>query len=453
MSARRGQVALYLVLVLVAICLLTMMNVETFLAVSAKNRTMNCGDAAALAVAKYQGELLNRIGTLNIEHLEAAIKNDEERCRQIFEEQQRLCFLSPLEGIRIGNDVARNNGAEPNDGMRDILKRHVMEIRTIYEPNPESYPEPWEGAWEEYAIKLELMIGGGIWAGPDNIDFIDAANGHYLLLPMFYHAIAGRNWCWFYFHAQGLLDSYAGFKDWGPLPGADLESRLRKAVNSEVYSLNLQARTGSALILLGKEKIMELTKASEEDLDNSLLLRDPLQSWFFYDANIWRKWWEIDPDGPWRFPVVGAVKPEYDIRGCAAICRVMQKIPDLVDGNDATERMAKWSGAAKPFGIVGSADFVIPVFSEAHLVPLDSVGGADLSTADPDWMRHVREHLSRYLEQGAGYPASCYYCAQLQLWEHPSLRSQARNWLKYNSNSCQRGDGPGGGIGGTPHGH
>ena len=51
MKGRRGQVALYLVLVLVAICLLAVMNVGTFLGVSARNTTMNGGDAASLAAA------------------------------------------------------------------------------------------------------------------------------------------------------------------------------------------------------------------------------------------------------------------------------------------------------------------------------------------------------------------------------------------------------------------
>ena len=51
MKGRDGQVALYLVMVLVAIAFLVFMNVGAFLAVTARNRTMNAGDAAAVAVA------------------------------------------------------------------------------------------------------------------------------------------------------------------------------------------------------------------------------------------------------------------------------------------------------------------------------------------------------------------------------------------------------------------
>ena len=43
MKARRGQVVVYLALALLAIVVLTLMNVGAYLAVSAKNRTMNAG--------------------------------------------------------------------------------------------------------------------------------------------------------------------------------------------------------------------------------------------------------------------------------------------------------------------------------------------------------------------------------------------------------------------------
>ncbi len=460
MRMRRGQVALYLVLALVAICILVMMNVGAFLAVSARNRTMNAGDAAALAVARHQGELLNRIGQLNIDHLKAALDDDARACERIMEEQRRICFLEPLDGIGIGNRAARENGAERSDALLDVLRRHVIEIRTVYEANPELYPEPWEGAWEDYARRLELALGEGIWAGPDNIDFIDACQGHYLLLPMFYHAVAGRNWCWFHFNASGLLAGYSDFGDWGPLPGADIATRLRRAANSEVYSLNLESRACSALQLLGTNAIERLAGVSLGAIESSNLITNTAQSWFLYDASVWRKWREIDPEG--GFPAVGAVKPEYDVRGCAAICRVMQELPNLVDSGEA--RVSKWSAAAKPFGAVENAAgelesvvafgrFVTPAFTAAHLVPLDAVGGDDLSTADPDWMHHVREHLPNYLAQGVARGSSCYYCAQLKEWDRESLRAEARRYLKYNAGSCRRGDGPGGERGGAAHGH
>ena len=466
MKARRGQVALYLVFVLVAITFLVLMNVGTFLSVTAKNRTMNAGDAAALAVARHQAELLNEIGRLNLSHLKAALADDADECARIADEQARLCFLGPLRGITIGNEAARNNGAEPNDAMREILERHVIEIRTIYAMTPETYPAPWEGAWEEYAQALELEIGQPLYAGPDNIEFVDAAGGHLLLDQQFYHAIAGRNWCWFHFHASGILDSYPGFRGWGPLPRAEDElTRQRRCANSEVYSLRLVPRVGSAVDLLGQDLVCRLADASVSALANSTLITNQTQVWYFYDtteAGAWRTWREMDPDGEMRFPVVGPVKPEYDVRGAAAICRVMGDIPNLLE--TGTGRTAKWAAAAKPFGTVEGEygettvvtalkGLVTPDFDAVRLVPVDAVGGQDLSTADPEWMRHVREDLPAYLSNGPDSLKGCYYCRQLWDWERSSLREQGRTWLKYNSQNCLRALPGTGGRGGTPHAH
>ena len=100
MKAKKGQAALYLILVLAAVTVLVLANVGTFLAVRAKNHTMNAGDAAALAAARRQAELLNEIGRLNLRHAEADYVGDWERAREIVEKQRRLCFLGPLDCLR-----------------------------------------------------------------------------------------------------------------------------------------------------------------------------------------------------------------------------------------------------------------------------------------------------------------------------------------------------------------
>ena len=459
---RKGQVALYLVLVITAITFLILMNVGSFIAVSARNTTMNGGDAAALAVARYQGELLNRIGQWNLDHLEAALKGDAAECEEIVLKQLRCSFLDPIEGIRIGNEAAKNNDCDENGRMQKILADHANDIRQFYAPNEELYPAPWKDAWEDYAQAIELAISGGIWAGPDNVDFIDSATGHMLLNQGFYAAIAGRNWCWFHFNAPGLLDSYSGFRDWEPLPGADLETRRRRAVNSEIYSLHLDLRVGSAIELLGTNLVMRLTGATADELDDAPLLNDRSQKWFFFDqSESWRVWWEIDPTGEWAFPAMGRVKPEYDVRGCAAVCRTSRGFQNVVEEN---ERESVWSAAAKPFGAVINEDgetdvvtalrgFVTPNFTDARLVALDTVGGQDLSTADPEWMEHVMHHLDGYFKSGPNRLSSCWYCQQLVAWEKPTLRAEGSRWLKYHSSDCIRPGGPGGGHGGSAHGH
>lgn len=439
MRSRRGQVALYLVAVLVAITILLLMNVSIFLAVSEKNRAMNAGDAASLAVARYQGELLNRIGTLNVAHLKAAIRGDGERCAAIVRTQLRLCFLDPIEGILVGNQAAMNNGAEPCPRVAKLLRDHAQAVRQQYITNPELYPEPWEGAWAEYATCLEVAASNELYAGPDNITFRDAACGHTLLNRSFYEAIAGGNWCWFKYHAPGLLEAYENFSGWSPLPTADDAMRARRRINSEVYSLHLNVLTGGIRALLGDARICELTGASAADVSTAPLLDDPGQKWLVFDEAEWRRWWEMDSP----FPLVGRVKPEYDVRGCAALCRV--KVKDTA-----------WTAGAKPFGIVDKETlFVTPVFTEARLVPIDAVGGADLATADPDWMEFVRVWLPKYMLHGPKAFAfgGGWYGAQLVQWEHRSVRREGLNWLKYHGDECARGSGGPGSTGGTPHGH
>jgi len=462
-KANRGQVAVYLALVLVAIAVLTLMNVGTFLGVRARNYTMNSGDAAALAVARRQGHLINRIGKLNEDHLHAALKGDSDRCEKIVGLQLRLSFLEPVDCIGIGNEAAKKNGCDRNDRMKKILSDHVRDVRMHYVGNPDVFPEPWEGAWEEYARRIETAISGGIWAGPDNIEFLDVATGHLLLNRGFYQAIAGRNWCWFRFNAPGVLGAYSSFGDWAPLPSSDEETRRRRCVNSEIYSLNLDMRTGSAVHLIGLDVIRRITGKTTAEIMSAPLMTNTTQRWFFYDTiGYWRKWREIDPSGETAFPAMGRVKPEYDVRGCAAVCRTSRKFATVVD--DSPQREAVWSAAAKPFGTVkneyGALDvvtsingFVTDAFTDVRLVPLDTVGGNDLATADPDWMEHVKYHLPVYLRSGPDPFSPCWYCARLAEWENPSLREDGDRWLRHNAQQCVR---PSDGIfgrGGSAHGH
>ena len=98
--------------------------------------------------------------------------------------------------------------------------------------------------------------------------------------------------------------------------------------------------------------------------------------------------------------------------------------------------------------------FVVPCLTETRLVALDSVGGANLATADIAWVHHLRHHLGVYLLRGpAAVRDDCFYCRQLKTWEHDSFRTRGIRWLKYNAGLCVRGTGGGGGTGGTPHGH
>ena len=183
---------------------------------------------------------------------------------------------------------------------------------------------------------------------------------------------------------------------------------------------------------------------------DGILLTNGTQKLAFFDSR-WNSWKESGFSVDNGFPIVGDVKPEYDVYGCAALCRVIR------GGYD-------WTAAAKPFGSVenleGEQDvvtclkrLVTAAFSEVRLVPIDSVGGRDLHTADYDWMIHIRDHLPKYFTSGPPHNG-CWYCQQLVCWENLAFRESGKRWLQYHSKECVRPrPGPGNDHGGTSHAH
>ena len=467
MRMHKGQVALYLVITIVILAILTLLNVDVFLAVRTKNHAQNAGDAAALAAAHVQGRLLNEIGRLNLEHIAAAAKNERAECDEIVEEQRRTALLGPIEGLRKANEAAQKNGAEVNEDFSRLLKEHVDTIRTVYNGGAseqgEPYPEPWLGAWNEYATTLETAIVGGLAVGPDNCEYYDAQGGHLLLNRNFYYAISGRNWCWFHFNAEGVLTSYTSFHNWGALPTRQENSYE----NCEVFSLHVKAWTGALTDIFSLKELVALTEqygdtpVSLADLRDSSIITNRNEVWFFYESSAWSQWFDgvrlMGDD--YDFPIVGEIKPEYNVRGCAAICRCINEMPSVSDGD---ETAYNWTAGAKPFGSIETSEglspvtalsgFIVPCFTSVRLVPIDTVGGRNLATADAEWVDHVRKHLPDYLVNGPGH-LSCFYCQQLKRWENPAFRQSGITWIRFNSKTCVRGSGGPGSHGGTSHGH
>ena len=470
-SVRRGQIALLLLFVLVVIVLFTLLNVDTFMSVRTKSRLQNGGDAAALAAARKQGALLNDLGRMNIAHLAAAAKGRTNECRVIVMEQRRLALLGPLEALRLANRAAKKNGMEVRDEFGDILRAHVEDVRLVYagggqEGDP--YPEPFPGAWADYATAIGDVVAEGLATGPDNIEFYDAAGGHLLLNRQFYQAIAAKDWCWFFFHCYNVLKDYGSYHDWSPLPDRS-ENTMD---NSEIFSLHVSVRKTALTEIFSLEEMAELIRrycdedVTPDEIEKSDLVADPEEHWLFFDEYGWRRWFNglalADDEDGYEFPIAGEIKPEYNVAGCAAVCRC-EKGMDPVAVNAHSD--FTWSAAAKPFGVVESLQgdvvpvtglnaFVVPCFTDVRLVPIDSVGGADLATADFGWVHHIRRHLGEYLNRGPVNAQGCFYCLQLQTWERSYFRQEGVNWLKYNSGMCRRGGpGGGGGHGGTSRGH
>lgn len=468
---RKGQVALYLVLVLVALTVFCLADASAFLAVRAKNRAMNAGDMASLASARVQGELLNRIGHLNLEHALVEYEGDWLRAREIVEQQRRLCFLGPIEALRAAEAAARDNGAKESPEMASILARHVSDIHSKYMRYPEFYPEPWEGAWLAYAAALGAAVAEGIVAGTENIDFIDMVECFPLTSKSFYSAVEGESWCKFVVAGwEGLLGM-----DSHNLPQPSLKAGAA-AVNSEICSLHLKL---APLPPLNAKRLRELREllakngiAFPDDRPPAADTRapdDPSRLYFFYDLSVWRKWTEMDPAGKFRFPIRGRVKPVFDVMGCTSVFRVVERVPRLLGSSFADN---VWSAAAKPFGTIQTPDgpaavtaeeamgLVLPAFEAVRLIPLSAayVDCQDTSTADSAWLEHVRRHLASYFKDGIEHlPLSCSYCTVLRHWEDPDFRAKIVKWIGVYGETCRRPP-PGGGpasidTGGTPYAH
>lgn len=472
MKRRGGQIILLLAFVLVVLVFFVLLNVDIFTSVREKTDLQNGGDAAAIAAAHRQGEILNEIGRLNIAHIIAATRDETNECRRIVMEQRRLALLEPVGALRSANRAAKKNGMKVRSEFSRILSRHVTDIRTVYVAGGEGpgapYPEPFPGAWTEYASAIQSVISEGLATGPDNLEFYDSLSGHLLLNRQFYQAIAGRDWCWFFFNCKNVLDDYSSYREWAPLP---LE-RDNPLDNSEVFSLHVVSRKIPLKAVFTNEEILEIVRRysdeelTEEELEESALLADMQEPWFFFNTGRWHTWFNglaLAGDGyGYEFPITGGIKDEYNVLGCAAVCRCVGDVKTVAVESSSTFH---WSAAAKPFGSVEDFEgrksvvtalnaFVVPAFTDVRLVALDAVGGQNLGTADFGWVSHIRDHLLYYLEKGPILGNGCFYCQQLVTWERESFRRTGSTWLKYNSGSCRRptGGGPGG-HGGTSHGH
>ncbi len=455
-NAREGQVVLYLLLVLVAVFLLALLGVDVFLAVRTKNHLQSGGDAAALAAARRQGELINEIGRLNIEHLKAAMENDAEACAKIELKQRRLALLEPVRALRLASAAAERNGLPENDDFTRILENHLSEVRFVYtgatgedDPYPESYP----GAWTEYANTIAATIAGGLHAGADNIEFYKVLGDHLLLQQAFYKAIAGADWCWFHFNCENVLNNYTSYTDWGPLP-----STLNNSTeNSEIFSLHLDARRAALTDFFTQEEIAELlrdyggVRLEENAFESDNLATNDTQTWFFFSPSRWGMWFDgrrLAADAAresnggaeaFDFPILGGIKDAYNVRGCAAVCRTLQTTTSF---STDTQTQISWNAAAKPFGSLGERavtdlrNFVVPCMTDVRLVGVDMVDGESLATADYDWIMHVRKHLPEYIVSGPRSGADCWYCQQLKTWERASFHSRGKNWLRFHAGEC-----------------
>lgn len=502
-NRKSGQIVVALVVMLLALLVLALMNVDTFLAVRGRARMTNACDAAALAAAHWQGVTLNLVGELNLARLDSLCKyaDDPEMADEIAAGivalQERLAFAGPMMALRAASAAAKRNYADENEGMSRIVGKSI-DLAMKVEP---SGTASWPGLWRDYAEMLAEARGSGLCAGCDNANLFDIfsnfSDGHVLHYQPFYSAVSGKDWCWF-FRRRSMYSLLRNFSEWPPL-GEPLEMAPD---NPEYFGV------GFARGELDDEELKELLpaladrynlpSATEAAIDKLDLSRINSRPWFQYDLGLWRTWTEMDSDGHDFLPILSPPKDEYNILGATAAVRTSMWVPSFtpnISGRagslkelDArrfvTEERIKseeddWmaamaerfeatycTAAAKPFGCREGADgrepvtyfdgrlfpLVTPDFTAVRLIPIAGSSGGS-STADVSWIDHMRDHLPEYMNSHSASPG-CKWCAALAKWDRAEFRQAGVDWLKSNSEKCVvKGGGHYTPKGGTRHAH
>lgn len=450
---RRGQTIVFLLLALTILIFAFLWNVDLHRLVSGKISAQDAGDAAAIAAARWQGETLNLVGNLNLAHGLAVAAGDDAAIDAITQMQARICFTGPLAGLVVAQIAAKNNRVYQNEDFTDLLKEHADEVRRYDEGVGDGmiFPEPFEGAWDEYAAMLDAIAADGLAAAPDNAMFFgDATGGHILLEKGFYEAVAGRDWCWFYLNTatsleppRTLLDDFVSYETFGPLP-APSPPRYE---NSEIFGVGVHAVDFARGLPIGIGGGGSMASGA----------------WYYYSSSMWGSPWPgMNQDEADPLPMAGQVKPEYDYAGADAVVRLYYRTYRMT--SQGKEDDIVWTAAAKPFGYVESEDgarvpphtpgVVLPAFRDVRLIPIDAATSGGDGSFDVEWRRHTDEHIPVYLSCGR-LEDGCTYCSRIRRFEEDAFRNAGIAWLRQNHEQCTRPP-PGGGGGrggGSRRGH
>jgi hypothetical protein len=457
-------------LVLVILFFVVLWNFDLRKTLHVKMVSQNGGDSAALMAARWQGITLNLVGDLNIMRALAISVGDMTTESSVSNLQARLAFVGPMIGFMGAQQAAKNNGVFQNDEFTRAIRDHAAVVRieypTVTAPDGTMlFPEPYEGAWQEYADMLELVANNGVAVAPENAHFYsDYASGHMLLGTAFYDAVQGRNWCWFYHSAMDLLETYTDYMWWAPLPPVEHVA----PVNSEIYGVGLAKHFTSLDSLVERETLDEAAESHGLDTSFSPTALATNATWYCYASN-WRQWDAISPNAEFPFPATGPVRPQYDYSGADAGTRIEASMALLTPGvqGATVSNTLTWTSAAKPFGYLGedlpphSFGLILPAFHDVRLIALDlssigAGGGFELC-----WRHHIGTYLPAYMDSGPSACTACRYCDALHTWEDPAFRNEGLAWLAANTAACIAppggpcgpGGGGGGGRGGSRRGH
>ena len=468
---RSGQAMIFVFMVLVILTFVALFQFDLHKTLFVKAKSRNAGDGAALAGARWQGISLNLIGELNILQATAILQGlalgqtNFPEAEAMADLAARVSFVGPMTGFIAAQQAAKNNGLYANSLYTQELIEHAEEVRQEY---PIRYPDPPyyndqdpPGAWEDYADMLAVAANQGVAVAPDNMRlFADYVNfDHMLLDPSFYDAIGSSDWCWFWFNAYSLLQTYGGWQSWPDLP---IYNEPRP-INSEIFGLSLRkASRLSSIPMLIPTNMPAITVgdllsiiASYTGAGVDPRLASVSADWFCYSDLYWQPWTAWIPEG---FPFRGDIQARYNYLGADAAVRSETTTDRLTPG--AASATITWSAAAKPFGSLdadtppNAFGIVLPAFEEIRMIPVDA-STAPAAGSRPGWGVHIHDHLPPYVNIGlSGLDGGCWYCQQLMTWENSSFRSSGLAWLEEHHDECQIPvGGPGGPGGGGRRGH
>ncbi len=465
-TARRGQAAIFMLMALTVLAFMVLWKTDLHRIIFMKDRTQNAGDAAALAGAKWQASTLNLIGELNLLHALAIEAQDVTAQEMITNMQARLCFAGPMVGVLAMQQAAKLNRIHVNEEFTTYMHEHAQTVRQEYGLNiggSALLEEPYPGAWEEYADMIDAVADEGIAAGIDNHKrYTDIADGHILADKGFYRAVEARDWCWFFLHHPGLLDSHNGHDSWPPLPPPDppipqdceyLALRLQQ-ISTYLPQLTPVSRLIQQADALGYENPLPVVTTQ---------LTETVHNWMIYQPEPWSEWAAIKDD----FPVLGDVKPEFDYAGADVVSRVHAQAARFTPNLDNAQQDDEivWSAAAKPFGYLSPDTdendrfppsiwhLVLPAFRAVRLIPVDTASVGSPGGFDLLFRKHINEHLPTYLSNGTREPG-CRYCRDLGVFDNADFRQQGSDWLRKNSGLCTLPPPSSGGRGGgSQRGH
>lgn len=460
---RTGQAMIFAIMIVIILSFIALWNFDLHKTFYVKSLSQNAGDASALAAARWQATTLNLIGDLNILKAVALSQGQTSTADEIGNLQARLCYVGPIVGMVAAQQAAKNNGVLTNPRFTERVRRHADVVRNDYptrvDPQGQMlFPEPYPGCWQEYSDMLYMLADNGIAAGPDNARlYEDYVGGHILLEMDFYDAVAGRDWCWFFFNEPTLLESYTDYHWWPPLPE---QIPHTEPMNSEYFGLALsKIRTiGSVATVNLMEQLEQQRGLGTDPISN--FVANATSVWYCYDTAIWTPWDAMSLHGDPPFPATGPVKPQYDYAGADSAVRVLTETRRLMPG--ASPATVLWTAAAKPFGYLNeqasrpdSYAIVLPAYHNIRLIPIDASSAPAGGAFDLDWREHIEVHLPEYMDRGlAGITPTCWFCQQLVTWEDPVFRQTGIDWLELYSDTCLiHGGGPGSAGGGRRRGH